>query len=282
MLLLLAFPLTLTACTSGKKAEDATLGLIPAPKEVKGKPDKNGKFPRGDYPATIQNAERSWNESINAFCDYSKKLHDTVFTISEEGAIRIVWNTGLASGEYRLEITKKQANLLASDLDDLNHGLSTLLQLMKKRDAGGITLPILEMTDRADCSWRGMMVNLARNWHDFSFLLDDVDMCYYDKISILHLHFTDSQSYTLPSDAYPDLPTQGKQYTKEQIRELVDYAQARGVLLMPEIDIPGHCEPFTQAYPKLFGINGIICQHEDTFGFGWPVAGLGGRHLNRI
>lgn len=67
------------------------------------------------------------------------------------------------------------------------------------------------------------------------------------------MHFTDNQSYTLPSEIYPKLSTPGRFYTREQIQELVEYANARGVELMPEIDVPGHCISFGEAYGDLLG-----------------------------
>ena len=106
--------------------------------------------------------------------------------------------------------------------------------------------------DAPDCSYRGMMVDLARNWHDFTYLISYVDMCYYYKISVLHLHFTDDQSYTLPSKRFPKLSTKGRSYTPEQIEALNQYAEARGIQLMPEIDVPGHCISFQKEYPDIF------------------------------
>ena len=62
------------------------------------------------------------------------------------------------------------------------------------------------------------MVDLARKWHGFSTLLEYVDLCYICKIRFLHLHFIDTQSYTLPSDVLPKAPTEGRSYTREQTR----------------------------------------------------------------
>ena len=89
-------------------------------------------------------------------------------------------------------------------------------------------------------------------------------MCYFYKVSVLQLHFTDDQSYTLPSKLFPKLSTENQSYTSTQIQGLVEYANARGVELMPEIDVPGHCRSFGEAYGDLFGTKGVICQHTDS------------------
>jgi len=89
-------------------------------------------------------------------------------------------------------------------------------------------------------------------------------MCWYYKLSALQLHFTDDQSYTLPGKLYPNLSTSGRSYSFEEIKRLNKYAAARGIELIPEIDVPGHNTGFAVGYPELFGTNGIICQHADS------------------
>jgi hexosaminidase len=89
-------------------------------------------------------------------------------------------------------------------------------------------------------------------------------MCRFYKIRYLHLHFTDSQLYTLPSDIYPDLSTNGHYYSKETIKEFIDYATLRGVSIIPEIDVPGHSANFHRAYPDVFGNHNIICMSEKS------------------
>ena len=96
------------------------------------------------------------------------------------------------------------------------------------------------------------MVDLARKWHPFEALLYYVDLCFLYKIKYLHLHFIDSQSYTLPSDKFPKMPTEDRHYTKEQIAELNEYARAKNVEIIPEMEVPGHAKSMVTAYPELF------------------------------
>ena len=170
-------------------------------------------------------------------------------------------------GGYELSIDPSGALIAASDVSGFNHALATLFQLIRKdgnTQCPGVVLPALEISDGPDCTYRGMMVDLARYWHPFEFLLSYVDMCWYYKLSALQLHFTDDQSYTLPGKLYPRLSTSGRSYSFEEIRRLNEYANDRGIEIIPEIDVPGHNTGFAVGYPELFGTNGIICQHEDS------------------
>jgi hexosaminidase len=96
------------------------------------------------------------------------------------------------------------------------------------------------------------MVDLARQWHPFNTLYFYVDLCALYKIKYLHLHFVDTQSYTLPSRKFPKMPTAGCHYSFEEIKILCDYAEMRGVELIPEIELPGHSQAMVLAYPEIF------------------------------
>ncbi len=248
-----------TACseteTKRLEKESMKMQLVPTPKTV----NNSGKAML--YKTTVRENEE-FAEAIDAFVDYASRL-EIDFTKDKKGDFLLSKDDTLQSGAYRLAVSESGVMLAASDETGMQHAFATVLQLMEKAD-GGVYLPVGEITDSADCEYRGMMVDLARNWHDFSYLLSYVDMCYYYKISVLHLHFTDDQSYTLPSALYPELSTEGRHYTREQIAELVAYAKARGVELMPEIDVPGHCKSFEASYHRIFGTTGIICQHQES------------------
>ena len=77
-------------------------------------------------------------------------------------------------------------------------------------------------------------------------------LCFFYKVKYLNLHFADNKIYTLPSRAFPKLCVDGMYYTEEQIRHLREYAKARGVVLIPEFECPGHAKSLTCAYPEIF------------------------------
>lgn len=202
-------------------------------------------------------------KAANAFAEYAEKLHGIAIKIKEDAAIRVIQKDSMEKEAYRVEISADSAIIYASHTVGANHGFASLLQMMQT-EGNEILLPEVTIEDRPDCIYRGMMVDLARDWHPFPYLLSYVDMCYFYKVAVLQLHFTDDQSYTLPTKLYPGLSTKDRHYTAEQIQELTEYAHARGVDLMPEIDVPGHCKSFDSAYGELFGTGGVICQHTDS------------------
>ena len=226
--------------------------LIPLPKKF----DLTG----GSFPLSggINCLCGDFLAAANVFSGYFEKIFHHKLTVGEEGCIRVLRADGLAPEEYRLSARDNSVTLEASDAAGINHAFSALVQLTSP----DLTVPCCDISDKPDCSYRSCMIDLARDWHDFRYLLEYVDMCWFYRISILHLHFTDSESYTLPSRLFPKLSTEGRHYTFEQIAELCEYAFARGVELVPEIDVPGHSLPFSENYPEIFGSSRIIMQTE--------------------
>ncbi len=235
--------------------------VIPTPKSFLGN-QQNGKYKAFEYDAVFCCEVEAWRPAVQAFQQYAVKIHD--LPLSEgDGGLVLRQDESLPDGAYRLRAGNK-IELLASDVTGIQLGLSTLLQLISKSDHG-MYVPLVEIEDQGDCEWRGFFVDLARAWHDPQMLFDYVDLCYFYKINILVLHTSDDQSYTLPCSSYPELSTAGRTYSRETIDQLVEYASARGVILVPGVDTPGHCTQFNKKYPRIFGLNGIICQHEDSF-----------------
>lgn len=233
--------------------------IIPTPKFVQPSLDNTDILTFA--PNIMQNDE--FSEAVEAFASYVQRLHGISIEVKDCASLRIVKDEAFDVEAYRLAVSKEGINIYASGNEGVNHAFATILQMIQVKE-GSILLPAVTIEDKPDCEYRGMMVDLARNWHPFPYLLSFVDMCYFYKVAVLQLHFTDDQSYTLPSRIYPKLSTEGRFYTHEQIAELVEYAHARGVELSPEIDVPGHCKSFGEVYGELFGTKGVICQHEDS------------------
>jgi len=118
-------------------------------------------------------------------------------------------------------------------------GTATLLQAIVA-DEGRAALPRLTVEDRPVASYRGLLIDVARRWHPIETLEQIVVLCRLYKINYLQLHLTDDQSFTFPSRAFPALPTKDRHYTLDELRELVRFADRRGVTLVPELEGPGH------------------------------------------
>ena len=225
------------------------LPIIPMPKHALGA-DTQGNFSMLTLPAVARCDHAPFRTHIDTLATFAARVHGVTLTAGM-GGILLQLDPSLTAGEYRLQVNPDGVTVAASDDDGAAYAMSTILQMMMP-DPSGIKLPKVEITDHPDCAYRSLMVDLARRWHPFDTLFDYVNLCYLYKIKYLHLHFVDTQSYTLPSDIFPKVSTEGRCYTKEQIRALNEYARACGVELIPEFEVPGHARAMVQAYPELF------------------------------
>lgn len=246
---------------SNKESSYVDVNVIPTPKKLEGNL-KGGQYKAFVYDAVISCGQPEWQAAVGAFQDYAKKLFDLSFA---EGATGLVLSKddSIVAGAYRL-VTGDTVSLSASSVEGIQLGLSTLLQLISKSDRG-MLVPYVIVEDQPDCEWRGFFLDLARVWHEPQMIFEYVDLCYFYKINRLVLHGVDDQSFTWPMTAYPKLSTEGRTYSREVIAELVEYADARGVSLIPGVESPGHCTQLNLKYPSIFGVNGIVCQHEKAF-----------------
>lgn len=194
---------------------------------------------------------------------FASRTHDVQFTYNKAPSLREEIDPHMPEEAYILTASPEGVVITAATVVGVLNAISTLIQIMEKgEDSQHFTVPECRIEDAPSCSWRGVMIDLARNFHDIPMLYEYVDMCRFFKIRYLHLHFTDDQSYTLPSLCFPKLSTPDRSYTEHDIRALVTHAQKRGVCIIPEIDVPGHCTSFAEAYGDIFGRDGIICQNE--------------------
>lgn len=226
------------------------LNVIPQPKSVR---IKGGEC----FPGAVT-ADPRYGSAAQSFEIYRTELSIPV----GKTPVTVSHTDGLPRGGYRLLCGEDGIRILASDAEGANNGFATLLQLCREKNG---CFEAVEIEDYPDHDYRGIMIDAARIWHPLDYLLKYVDLCRYYKFSYLHIHFTDTQSYTLPCAPFPKLPTPGRSYSREQIKLLNDYANARGVRIMPEIEAPGHCDPYISAYPELFGHDGIIAFHAEVF-----------------
>lgn len=143
-------------------------------------------------------------------------------------------------------------------------GTATLLQLIEPQGVA-FHLPKVRIKDWPHADFTGVMVDLGRQRIPLAALEQTVQACRVYKVRYLQLHLADDQGWTFPSAAYPLLGTRNTAahggtppgvYDREGLQGLVGYADARGVTLVPEIDLPGHSAAMRRAMPELFGAVG--------------------------
>ena len=151
---------------------------------------------------------------------------------------------------YQLSITREHIHLKAEECGSLIWGLQTLLQLFHKDG----WFPAVEITDSPRFKWRGLLIDVARQWQPIENLKRNIDAMAYFKMNILHLHLSDDQGFRIESKKWPLLHGAGSNnqyYTQEEMRELIAYARRRGVHIISEFDLPAHTSAWFAGYPHL-------------------------------
>jgi hexosaminidase len=214
---------------------------------------------------------------------------------------------------YRLVVTQRAVVLSAATSAGLFWGLQTLRQLLppdlertiSAQSPGPVlwSIPAVTIEDAPRFRYRGVLLDVARWFYPPEFIKKVIDLLALYKLNALHLHLTDDQGWRLEIRKYPlltqigswrketilgqhfdpyvgDGVPHGGFYTQAQIRDLVGYAAARHVTIVPEIEMPGHAGAALAAYPELSCTGGpfevsttwgmhqdIYCPSERTFGF---------------
>lgn len=189
----------------------------------------------------------------NIFFENLKKLgfyNSHNYTNKHSAHIIITKDKSLVNDGYNIVI-KDNIAIGVSNLSSLSYSFNSLLQIAKQKN-GKLILPQIEINDYPDAKYRGLMIDLARQEHSVETLKKLIDLSSFYKLNYIQFHLTDDQSFTFPSESYPKLKTENRHYTKEELTYLVDYAYDRGIIIIPEIDVPGHAAKFIESYPEIF------------------------------
>lgn len=200
-------------------------------------------------PAFIS-ADAEFSGAVDTFCEYAAKKG--ISFSKGEGGISLKKDSTLAKEEFCIKIKSDGVCVRAADIKGAHGAFAVLLTEIEKAE-NGFTAEQMTVNEAPDMFYRGLSVDLARQWHAPEYIYKYIDLCYMNRATHLQLHFTDDQSFTLPIDSFPLLSTEGRTYTKADIESFVEYANSRGIILVPEVDIPGHTEQFCRKYPDLFG-----------------------------
>lgn len=154
---------------------------------------------------------------------------------------------------YTLKVTAENIELKAgTDLGGLR-GLETLLQILAA-DTDGYFFPAVEIVDSPRFPWRGLLCDVCRHFLPVEVLKRNLDAMAAVKLNVFHWHLTEDQGFRVESKIFPKLHQYGSDglyYTQEQIRDIIAYADARGIRVMPEFDMPGHATSWFVGHPEL-------------------------------
>ncbi|MEZ0067344.1 hexosaminidase [Streptacidiphilus sp. MAP12-20] len=186
----------------------------------------------------------------------------------------------LGAEGYRLDIRPRRVELTAPAEAGLLNGVQTLRQLLPPAALAADTAPAdawwwpcISIRDRPRLAWRGLLLDVARHFMPLDYLFETVDRLALHKLNVLHLHLTDDQGWRIevdglprltdigawrtesqigpPGDFHLDGTAHGGYYSQRELRALVAHAAARGVTIVPEIEMPGHTRAALAAYPNL-------------------------------
>ena len=181
----------------------------------------------------------------------------------DPGNIHLSLSTDESLGEegYELSISKEGVTLNAYRPAGLFYATQTLRQLLPLDSSETVSLPALSIRDVPRFEWRGAMLDVARYFFSVEDVKRYIDLISCYKINRLHLHLSDDQGWRIEIKSWPRLTEvggstqvgggKGGYYTQEQYKEIVEYARSRYIIIVPEIDTPGHTNAALASYAEL-------------------------------
>jgi hexosaminidase len=206
------------------------------------------------------------------------------------------------SEKYELNIQSNKIAIRASG-EGLKNAFESLKQLMHaNKKEGEFIIPSCYIIDSSRFEWRGMHLDVSRHFFDKAFIKKYIDYISMYKMNVFHWHLTDDQGWRIEIKKYPKLTEIGAKrdgsmighynqhqfdtiayggfYTQEDIKEIVAYAKLKHVIIVPEIEMPGHAMAALAAYPQLACTAGpfkvekqwgvfedVFCPKPETFQF---------------
>jgi len=261
---------------------DPNMGIIPAPVSVK--KDK-GEFKI--TPETIVFADSPDSKAVRFFADYLRKagfgggvtdinlvdkkqrnLKNSIFLSSN-------FKGNIPNEGYELQISTDHVTISGRNAG-LFYGIQSFIQLMNKTRPGYAIVPCGTVNDHPRFGYRGMHLDVVRHFFDVDFVKKYIDLMAMYKLNTFHWHLTDDQGWRIEIKKYPKLTeigsmraqtkigkvhgvdsdlfdntAHGGYYTQAQIAEVVNYASARFITIVPEIEMPGHSMALVASYPEL-------------------------------
>lgn len=213
------------------------------------------------------------DSAVTWLMDEMARLHQFKLATSEVGEIIYRSNPTLDEGSYQLKISQEQVRVEAGSSSGFVHATASLLQLL---DYNSLTqeaqLACCSISDSPRFRYRGMMLDCSRHFHSVEQVKRLINLLAHYKFNTFHWHLTDDEGWRVEIKAFPALTEIGAwrgvdeaiepQYThisqryggfysQEEIKEVVAYAAQRSIMVIPEIDVPGHCRAAIKSLPEM-------------------------------
>ncbi len=153
---------------------------------------------------------------------------------------------------YELKVTESHVLLKAATDIGALRGIETFLQLLEA-DSSGYYFPTVNIEDYPRFPWRGLMIDACRHFMPVDVIKRNIDGMAAVKLNVFHWHLSDDQGFRVECKSFPNLTKMGSDglyYTQRQIKEIIKYANDRGIRVVPEFDLPGHSTSWFVGYPE--------------------------------
>ncbi len=243
--------------------------LIPQPYKVEW--HKGSCLLTSEHPIITEG--HSSQEAANWLMEEMGHLFGLVKTSADNANIVFRHSPVLNHEEYKLDVTPEHIKIEASSQAGFVYACATLLQLLKQPNGCQyFEVPCVKIHDKPRFAYRGMMLDSARSFQSKAQIKRLINQLAHYKINTFHWHLTDDEGWRVEIKALPQLTEIGAWrglrqtlqpqfhhlteqyggfYSQDDIREIVNYAAQRGINIIPEIDIPGHCRAAIRSLPDL-------------------------------
>ncbi|MFM1771536.1 MAG: hypothetical protein RLZZ71_678 [Bacteroidota bacterium] len=219
------------------------------------------------------------NQEVELFNAWLKENEpELVIEVSNQGAekrqpkkviFQLTKNIPSNTEAYSLTVRENEIRLTSATNEGIFRGSQTLKQLLPgyyttNASFKSFEIPCMDISDVPAFPHRGMLLDCGRHFMDVATVKKYIDALAFYKMNVLHWHLTEDQGWRIEIKKYPELTRLGSYrmdkfgnhvsegyYTQEQIKDIVAYAQARHVTIIPEIEMPGHSVAAISAYPWL-------------------------------
>jgi hexosaminidase len=254
--------------TYAQEKEKHQFNLMPWPQKIAANP---GNFKiNEDFQILIKNESDQSSRIYKASTRFLRYIADKTGVFIDEGFARIATDESAKAAvmisfdtkalveigmeeSYEMRVSAQGIEIKAPTDIGAMHALSTLMQLITVQE-GSYVIPNVVVMDSPRFAWRGLFMDVARHFMPVDVVKRNLDAMAFVKLNVFHWHLSDDQGFRVETKSLPELyekASDGQYYTHEQIKDIVKYADERGIRVVPEFDVPGHGTAFLTAYPEL-------------------------------
>lgn len=283
-LLIVAFVASFLSCSKSKIFTESDIHIIPKPVELQ---IQKGVFEFTKSTQIVatnafqEGIAKQFSDRMNAAAGFNLQI---VKEAPSENYIQFLTNSELGNEAYQLSVNSAKITITASGNNGFMYGLETVRQLLPSAIESSTLVtnqdwivPNVEVKDQPRFQYRGLHLDVARHFFKKDYIKKTIDRLVIHKMNVLHFHLVDDQGWRIEIKQYPKLTevgafrldqedlhwdgrrvtkpedeaTYGGFYTQEDIKEIVAYATARGIEVIPEIEMPAHVMSAIASYSEL-------------------------------